>query len=245
LAKIEPLSLPMAKAKDRIETVQFQLALRRRARLKEQYGRCSTFAEYFDFSQRVFGPHQLEPEITGFLEFAAKERPRTVCEIGTANGGTTFLLGQALPTTEVLVGVDLFIRRRPRLRYFTRPGQRVVLVDGDSGGEDTIERVRSALGGRPLDLLLIDGDHTLAGVARDFHSYRPLVRDGGLVAFHDIVEDSFTRTGIRTGHWTGDVPRFWRTLKNAYQVYEFVVSSEQDGLGIGVLRYDRSVTPPG
>jgi predicted O-methyltransferase YrrM len=244
LAQIEPLQMPMARAKERIEAVQFRLSARQRERLKAEYARCQTVSEYFDFSQRVFGPHQLEPEITGFLELARSEAPRTVCEIGTANGGTTFLLGQALPSTEILIGVDLFIRRRPRLGYFTRPNQKVVLLDGDSGAGRTLAQVRAALGGRPLDLLFIDGDHTLAGVARDFHAYRDLVRDGGLVAFHDIIEDSFTRTGVKTPHWTGGVPQFWRALKDAYQSHEFVVSSTQDGLGIGVIRYDHSITPP-
>jgi cephalosporin hydroxylase len=245
LAQIESLSSPMAKVKEHIEAVQFRLAVRDRARLKEEYASCRTLGEYFDFSQRVFGPHQLRPEIVGFLELASKEQPRTVCEIGTANGGTTFLLGQALTTTETLIGVDLFIRRRPRLGYFTRPHQTVLLVDGDSGSPETLEQVRRGLAGRSLDLLFIDGDHTFGGVARDFHIYRELIRDGGLIAFHDIVEDSFTRTGIRTPHWTGEVPRFWRLLKPAYQeVHEFVASTEQDGLGIGVIRYDRSVKPP-
>ena len=244
LAQIEPLALPMARAKDRLEAVQFQLAPGQREKLKEDLARCQTLGEYFDFSQRVFGPHQLRPEITGFLEMAAAERPRTVCEIGTANGGTTFLLGQALPTIELLIGVDLFIRRRPRLRYLTRPGQMVVLLDGDSGAEATLEQVRRALAGRPLDLLFIDGDHTYKGVERDFLGYRDLVRDGGLIGFHDIMEDSFTRTGVKTPHWTGEVPKFWRNLKTAYQAKEFVASPEQDGLGIGVIRYDRSVKPP-
>jgi len=244
LARIEPLSTPMARAKETFEAVQFQLSPRHRARLKQEYARCRTLGEYFDFSQRVFGPHQLEPEITGFLELAAKERPRTVCEIGTAKGGTTFLLGQALPTTELLIGVDRFIRRRPRLGFFTRPGQSVLLLDGDSGSGETLDQVKNALGGRPLDLLFIDGDHTFAGVARDFHVYRDLVREGGLIAFHDIIEDSFTRTGVRTPHWTGDVPRFWRLLKEAYRAHELVASPDQDGLGIGVIHYDRSVNPP-
>ncbi len=234
----------MAQAKERIEAVQFQLAVQRRARLREEYARCRTLAEFFDFSQRVFGPHQLEPEITGFLQLAAKESPRTVCEVGTANGGTTFLLGQALTTAEIMIGVDLFIRRRPRLRYFARPDQTVLLLDGDSAAPQTLDQVRKGLRGRPLDLLFIDGDHSFDGVVRDFQSYRELVRDGGLIAFHDIVEDSFTRTGIKTPHWTGDVPRLWRMLKPKYESYEFVTSPTQDGLGIGVIRYDRAVTPP-
>jgi hypothetical protein len=39
----------------------------------------------------------------------------------------------------------------------------------------------------PYDLLLIDADHTLAGVARDHVRYSPLVALGGLIAFHDAL----------------------------------------------------------
>jgi predicted O-methyltransferase YrrM len=245
LAKVPPLSMPMAKLKDRIETLQFRFDGSRRKKLADEYGALGTLDDYFQFSNRVFGPHQLRPEITGFLELAKRSNPRTVCEIGTANGGTTFLLGQALPTTELLIGVDLFIRRRPRLRHLARTGQQMVLLDGDSGSQTVLDRVRKEMNGRQLDVLFIDGDHSLAGVARDFHLYRPFVRAGGLIAFHDIVEDSFTRTGIRTEHWTGEVPQFWRSIKGRYKSVEFVASPDQDGLGIGVIEYDPSVAPPG
>ena len=39
-----------------------------------------------------------------------------------------------------------------------------------------------------LDVLFIDGDHTYEGVKDDFLSYSPLIRRGGIVAFHDIAE---------------------------------------------------------
>jgi predicted O-methyltransferase YrrM len=243
LAKIGPLTLPMSKVKDRVENLRFQLDGRQRSDFERQYASCQTLKEYFDFANRVFGPHQIEGEITEFLALAAKEGPRAVCEIGTANGGTTFLLGQSLPTTEVMIGIDLFVKRRQRLGHLARPGQKIVLLDADSGAAATMDHVRQTLAGRELDLLFIDGDHSLAGVARDFQTFRQLVRDGGLIAFHDIMEDSFTRTGVRTEHWTGDVPKFWRALKEHYQHYEFVNAPDQDGLGIGVIRYHRSVTP--
>jgi len=37
------------------------------------------------------------------------------------------------------------------------------------------------------DFLFIDGDHTYEGVEGDFEMYSPLVRRGGIIAFHDIV----------------------------------------------------------
>ena len=40
-----------------------------------------------------------------------------------------------------------------------------------------------------FDFILIDGDHSEAGVLRDMELYMPLLRSGGLVAFHDVQLD--------------------------------------------------------
>ena len=136
------------------------------------------------------------------------------------------------------------MRRQGRLQLFSRPGQRLAFFQGSSYAPETVERVRSHLGGQKLDLLFIDGDHSFAGVAKDFTLYRHLVKDGGIIVFHDIVPDYRTRYGRDTGRWTGEVPRFWQAIKPLYRTAEFVESPEQDGLGIGALVYDGSVAPP-
>ncbi len=40
---------------------------------------------------------------------------------------------------------------------------------------------------RPIRLLWIDGDHTLAGARADFDLYAPFLVPGGLIAFHDTL----------------------------------------------------------
>jgi hypothetical protein len=75
-------------------------------------------------------------------------------------------------------------------------------------------------------------------VAKDFEMYGPLVKAGGVVAFHDIVPDSRTRHGIPTSADVGEVPKFWARLKaSGRPVTELVDDPEQDGLGIGVLEW--------
>ena len=41
--------------------------------------------------------------------------------------------------------------------------------------------------GGPLDFVLIDGDHSEAGVRSDFRLIAPWVKTGGLIAFHDLM----------------------------------------------------------
>ena len=71
-----------------------------------------------------------------------------------------------------------------------------------------------------------------------------MVRDGGLIVFHDIIPDYLTRYGTKTGRWAGGVPQLWNKIKHLFTHFEFVEDFEQDGLGIGVIRYSESVSIP-
>ena len=61
----------------------------------------------------------------------------------------------------------------------------------------------------------------------DYVNYSPLVRSGGLIAFHDIVPGP--------EEYVGGVPQFWQEVKEARVAHEFVESWSQGGLGIGVI----------
>ena len=244
LGRIKRLEQPALFAEDGLDEVLFRADIPSRRSGREIFQGARSIQDHFAFSSRFFGAHQLEAEICALLAWVGEIAPRTVCEIGTAMGGTTYLLGQSLPSVTHLIGIDLFVRRKQRLRFFARPNQRLTFFDGSSYEPSTVERVKRHLGGEKLDLLFIDGDHSLNGVARDFAAYRPFVRDGGIIVFHDIVQDYTTRYGRRTPSYTGGVPRFWREIKPLYQTREFIESPEQDGFGIGALVYDSAVVPP-
>jgi predicted O-methyltransferase YrrM len=180
---------------------------------------------------------QSSAEFVPFLELVMRRAPRSVLEIGTAHGGTFFMLCQAAAPDASLTTVDVRLPSEELIRSFARAHQTVVPLEGDSKASDIRARV-AALFPTGLDLLFIDGDHSLDGVAADFDAYEPLVRPGGLVVFHDIVEDNLQRTGVSTGGWAGGVPQYWQQFKaragGTWTIQEFVRSWEQDGLGIGV-----------
>jgi predicted O-methyltransferase YrrM len=187
-----------------------------------------------------FRPLQKRSEILRLMELVRDLCPAAVCEIGAAGGGTAFLFAHAAADEATVVSVDLEFEqaRREAVRLFARARQRLVCVQGDSHEASTVDAVRSALAGRPLDLLYLDGDHSFEGVAADFRLYAPLVRAGGLVVLHDIVPDFRTRHGIQTSSDTGGVPLFWERVKRAGgEVTEIVEDEAQDGYGIGVLRW--------
>jgi predicted O-methyltransferase YrrM len=189
------------------------------------------------------GPSQRETEILPMLRMVAEREARTIVELGTGEGGTTLLFSNALPSVSLVVGVSLFVTNRVRLSEFHRETVSLHLIDGSCYAAETISTVKSVLGGRPIDLLFIDGDHTLAGALLDFRSYRGLVAPGGLIAFHDIVPDQRLRGGPPSEAWSGEAPVLWEILRHQYRHWEFVESWNQLGSGIGVLEHDPGVLP--
>jgi cephalosporin hydroxylase len=185
----------------------------------------------------IIQPIQYREEFVPFLDLLIKEPPATALEIGTARGGTFFMICQAAAPGARLATLDVQLPPEDLIRSFGRPHQTVVPLEGDSRDPAMRSRVAS-LFPQGLDLLFIDGDHSLDGVTADFLSYEPHVRPGGLVVFHDIVEDNLQRTGVSTGAWAGGVPQYWQEFKvrfgNTWETREFVRSWNQDGRGIGV-----------
>ena len=173
------------------------------------------------------------------LELARQVRELDVkrfVEIGSYKGGTLFIFCRAALSLEHAVSIDLpggdygggYDRRRERLfREFLhrRPAARLDCLRVDSHAPETRAALERALGGEEIDFLYIDGDHRLEGVRQDFEDYSPLVRPGGLVAFHDII----TR---EPGH---HVHQFWREIKDDY-VHEELIAQPDGNKGIGILR---------
>jgi cephalosporin hydroxylase len=187
---------------------------------------------------------QVRSELRQLLEAVRELRPSVVLEIGTALGGTLFAFSRVAARDALLVTIDLpegrfgggYYPARSRLyRSFAHGGQTVELVTGDSHDHHTAAHVKTLLGGHPVDFLFVDGDHTYEGVRADYELYAPLVRPGGLIAFHDIVPGDETLVG--------GVPAFWRELRAVGGATELVASWSQDAYGIGLLRVSGPIEP--
>lgn len=224
------------------DVTRFFTSYRYNRELKRRFREATTPADFHAIGVDGLGLLQKPKEIIAFIEFMKPEAPKTICEIGTFGGGTTFLLSQAMPSVDTTIGVDINIRNARLLHHLKRKDQRLHLIRGVSYSADTVMRVKRLLGHRDLDLLFIDGDHMYAGVSADFFAYRPLVRDGGIIAFHDIVADHGARFGRETVNWAGNVPKFWSQVKPLLWCREFIEDPDQDGYGIGVLRNRRELS---
>jgi len=211
-------------------------ALRRAAERVNNIDDAVTLANEFRHWDLKIVPSQIRSEITGLLQRMAAQPPHTLLEIGTSIGGTFFLFTRVAAPDALLISLDLpFVRpglgitpwRDDLYRSFARERQRIEILRDSSQQPATVERVKRLLGGRSLDFLFIDGDHSYAGVKRDFELYSPLVGPGGLIGFHDIAPCPPER---RCG-----VPEFWQEIKRGRVFTEFVADWKQGAFGIGIL----------
>jgi len=219
-------------------------------KIRKEANKCFNIEDYvslsYDFHLRLklplirgifrISPIQINEEIAQLLNLLAELKPKTLLEIGTANGGTLFLFCQVAEPDATIISVDLPGGpfgggypewRIPLYKSFTKEKQRLHLIRADSHDPKTLEIIKKILGDSKLDLLFIDGDHTYEGVKRDFEMYSPLVKKGGIIAFHDIVEHP-PETGC-------EVSRFWNEIKHSYNYLEIVKSWNQKWAGIGVI----------
>jgi len=122
-------------------------------------------------------------------------------EVGTLFGGSLCAVGykQMSSDIEKYAGIDMFtyygekiepssgvevsIERADRnVRYFGVKG--FALFEGDSKDKKVANRALALMRGS-INMLYLDGDHTAAGVAKDFEIYSQFVIPGGVVVFDD------------------------------------------------------------
>lgn len=156
--------------------------------------------------------------ITSFAKEIAKSNPKTILEIGSAEGGSFYLWNRYIDTVDKAISLDISYPGKKK-RFFTNFSESEIhCVEGDSNQKRTIKKVREILKEDKIDFLYIDGDHSYNGVKKDFEKYSQLVSENGLIGLHDI---SHPGTGV---------PDYWSELKEKYSTAEFGSSVFKNGL---------------
>lgn len=108
-----------------------------------------------------------------------------VIEIGRYKGGSTFVIAAAMKGRGQFWSVDVGHPRRAFDRELSdvckRFGLAAELIVGDSRAVE--------IDSGPVDLVLIDGDHSYAAAKTDFERFGQRVRRGGAVLFDDAFDD--------------------------------------------------------
>ena len=205
--------------------------------------KCETAEDYvnltYDFSCNGINinPLQIREEILTLMEVLQKNKPKIILEIGTANGGTLFLLCKIADPNAIILSIDLLEGKFGGEYYpqwktslynsFASKTQKLHLIRSNSQDKKTLEIVKKILGKRKIDFLLIDADHLYNGVKSDFGMYSSLVADDGIIAFHDIVPGPKENVG--------GVPKFWKKIKTQYNSAEILDNEYKETCGIGIL----------
>lgn len=177
---------------------------------------------------------QNEYELRSFISLLKDRGVTTYLEIGARHGDTFHEVMTSLPAGSTGVAVDLpgglwgkessKNSLRDVAKELRERGYNITIILGDSQSQEIAERVASIC---EYDAVLIDGDHTFAGVSRDYDNYGGLAP---IVAFHDIVGHG----QYEKVHGNSvEVPEFWAHVKSEGEYVEFV--DEGSTMGIGVL----------
>ncbi len=206
------------------------------------------FDDLYDFAQNYIGRgyfdrislHQFKEEFKAFAIHVKKHNPKTIVEIGTKKGGSFFIWARYIKPVH-LISIDLpggihgggFPKQKiPFMKYFLsdEKASTISIIQGDSQDIKTLEKLKETLNGKKIDFLFIDGDHRYEGVKSDFEMYKDLVKKGGLIAFHDIVDTEYHH------NLNCFVDKLWNEIKQDYEYLEFISDPKQNKYGIGVLK---------
>ena len=98
------------------------------------------------------------------------------------------------------------------------------LIPDSSQNVKTLEKTKSVFNDEQIDFLFIDGDHSYYGVKSDYEMYGPLVRSGGIIAFHDIGKNE-----------EGGCHVFWKEIKQRFIPFKEILKDPKQEKGIGIL----------
>lgn len=98
------------------------------------------------------------------------------------------------------------------------------LIPDISQKPETLASAKKIFNNKQIDFLFIDGNHSYQGVKTDFEMYGPLVRKGGIIAFHDIGENE-----------EGGVFNLWQEIKSINSSCKEFLCDVNKEKGIGVL----------
>ena len=208
--------------------------LRKKGELAELAPRPGMFEGKHDMGQRhgfpCDGPVetlQYSWEIERLLGIYRGLNPRRVMEIGSYRGGTLYkFIKNSKPGTK-MCSVEVDPNEALWMGWAKDGGVDLTVIKGWSSDQAVIDRTRKEFG--ELDFLFIDGDHSYEGVKRDFVTYGPLVRPGGVIAFHDIVMNE-------SDPYHTTVYKLWDEVQTAgYKTQEFFANPESKTCGIGVV----------
>lgn len=153
---------------------------------------------------------------------------RRIVEIGVFEGFTTRVLAERADPDAIIYGVDPFFQGRFGISWGERIARNYNRRDLASGRVQFIAKLSTEVDGdvpTPVDLVFIDGDHSLAGVAADWAFWSERVAPGGIIALHDTL----LTPDKREGYTLGSIEYFRDHIRHDSR---FEIVGQQDSLSV-------------
>jgi predicted O-methyltransferase YrrM len=192
------------------------------------------FIYKFNFLGVDCKPFQKPHEISKLLKIVKERKVKNVLEIGTDRGGTLFLYTKVAEPNANIISINLpwsklnakcMRYRRMIYENFASDNQHLHQLNASSHDDNTLAEIKKILGDEKLDFLFIDGDHSYEGVKQDFEMYSPLVRKGGIIAFHDVA--------LTLKDLPSPGNEYWEDLKKEYgSKCESIIDGVNGGIGV-------------
>lgn len=180
-------------------------------------------------------------EFEELLKEYIKLKPSKVIEIGSLYGWTLQHFIYYAQENSTILSIDLPVRKfvgpndwrveKQEYNYKNvwpkwakEKNCKLYLLPENSQNESALEKTKKIFKNEYVDFLFIDGNHKYSAVKTDYEKYSPLVRKGGIIAFHDI--------GVNE---EGGVNTLWNDLKTKFPRYKELLLESNQEKGIGIL----------
>ncbi|MBU0943505.1 MAG: class I SAM-dependent methyltransferase [Proteobacteria bacterium] len=177
-------------------------------------------------------------------------RPLLVVEIGCFIGFSTLHFAKALKELSFgkVISIDAFdhnvdagrgmVNRQEVAEYYRKKAGLEDIITYVKGYSTLVyTKIRDQIKNK-IDLLYIDGDHTVKGMFGDFNTYYDDVRVGGYIIIHDVNPEM---CGVHGPRALIDHLKSYRTIPNDIELIEMPT---RDGFGIAILhkKTDKRIT---
>ena len=147
----------------------------------------------------------LPQDMFAFQEIIFNTRPRFIIELGVAWGGSLLFYSTLMEVLggDKIIGVDIYIPDdlRKRLFSYNKMSNRVILINGSSIEEDTINEVKSIVGDCRETMIILDSYHTYGHVLKELQLYSLLVGQGYYLICGDTILEDIPEQKHRSRPW--------------------------------------------
>lgn len=153
----------------------------------------------------------LPQDMFALQDIVWRTRPDFIIEVGVAWGGGLIFEAMLLEMLggQKVIGIDIFLPSdlRERLASHGKLSERLILIEGSSTSDETLDKVKKILDGTKKVLVILDSHHTHEHVMNELNVYAPLVGEGQYIICGDTIIEYMPPQTHRERPWgPGDNP---------------------------------------